>query len=174
MTPDLFTRLELVLWGFLESTPELTALVKVANRVKTTGVAEVPNGTNLTAADLPELRIEPAGGGLNVPGTMVTSSNFMVQQTYEFSLKTDELRTGATTNAPNTRTINAVKNAIFTAVSRHFMAGNYVVGLGNLKVDQSSFGDSRGANEDHGAGVPGWRFVTTVTFNVPRAREEVA
>ena len=67
MTPDPFTQVYSALWGLLESHAQFAGLVKVANRIQYVAAGNrQPGKPQVTAGDLPEVRIVPAGGPVRV------------------------------------------------------------------------------------------------------------
>ena len=82
--PDPFTQVYSALWNLLESHAEFTGLVKLANRIRYVADADRrPGKPQVTASDLPEVRIVPAGGPIRVAPSSTSGcsvvEDFLVQ-----------------------------------------------------------------------------------------------
>lgn len=93
MSADPFTQVLDKLWELLEAQSEVTDLVAARNRIKLHQSYGRPEKLKQSLADLPELIIEPSGGGANVHGT---STHAKVIQRYSIGLKGRDLRVHAT------------------------------------------------------------------------------
>jgi hypothetical protein len=167
MTPDPFTIIEQSLWRSMELCPELTSVVKLANRVKYSSTNDVPLRDNPQAGDLPELQLLPDGGSINAPGSGVSSSSISIQQNYTLAMSTDELRTAGE------RCINRVKWGVVLAILRMHktepMPGVSMV----RRVDASTYRDglvNQGAADRL---LPGWSSVLSITVSCVIPKTEV-
>jgi hypothetical protein len=79
-TTDPFTQVYEALWGLLEAHPGFVGLVKVGNRIKYSGDSERQvDKPQALSADLPQVRLVPAGGAVEV-GPSSTSGCRIVEQ----------------------------------------------------------------------------------------------
>lgn len=90
---DPFSLVYRALWSMLESHTGFTGLVRTGNRIKFSGAGRDPMKSEILSADLPEVRIVPAGGP---PMLMRTSSSGSVVKRFQIQIATGEQRTDQT------------------------------------------------------------------------------
>jgi len=162
-----FEIMERCLWAAIEVQPELSALVRPANRIKyhtlgSTQQGDSPEKDSTTAADLPQLTIIPAGGTINQPGTGVSSSSISIVQRFTFALATDEPRTSL-----SVRRINAVKWALMLALLRMHTT-EPIPGANIIRsVTPQGYQDEEGVDP-----VPGWTCVLSVSVVAVISKQE--
>lgn len=86
---DPFTQVYDALWRMLEAHKGFTGLVRISNRIKLSGSSHDPTKNFPAAADLPEVRVIPAGGN---PHIQRTSDSGSVVKRFEIQLATGQLR----------------------------------------------------------------------------------
>lgn len=111
---DPFTQLENALWFALDCSPALQAIVRVGNTVRFCTDKEVPEKTETTTNDMPELALMPSMCSIN---EMNTSSTAGFTQRYTLAINTGELRDSG---APSKRAgLNQVKWGVIRALARY-------------------------------------------------------
>lgn len=86
---DPFTQVYHALWRMLEAHKGFTGLVRIGNRIKLSGSRPDPTKQLPAAADLPEVRVIPAGGA---PHIQRTSDSGSVVKRFEIQLNTGQVR----------------------------------------------------------------------------------
>ncbi len=89
MADDPFTQTLDKIWDLLESHTGFTDLVRLGNRIKVSGTNPDPYKPRPQSADLPEVRVEPEGGKVEL---FATSSSSRATQDYAVSLVTGDVR----------------------------------------------------------------------------------
>jgi hypothetical protein len=89
MSADPFSPVYIALWQMLEEHKPLAAMVKVGNRIRFAGPDRSPLKAEIQTADLPELRVVPAGGSTL---TERTSSSGTCSKRFVIQVATGEQR----------------------------------------------------------------------------------
>ena len=93
--PNPYTEVVLGLWSLLESSSDFCTLVAPGNRIKFLGESRSPIKTEVSDADLPEVRIVPTG---STPHAHAASNMHRETVRYEVQLSTGDQRLDALVN----------------------------------------------------------------------------
>jgi len=85
---DPFTQIYNAIWTILENHDGITKRVRLKNRIKLSGRDPDPYKSTVLDGDLPELLLEPSGGG----GFLWTSSGLQITTTFQLRLAAGDLR----------------------------------------------------------------------------------
>ena len=85
---DPFTQIYDAIWKILENHKGVTKKVRLKNRIKLSGVDPNPYKNTVLDADLPELLLEPTGGG----GFAWTSTGLQMASNFQLRLAAGDLR----------------------------------------------------------------------------------
>jgi hypothetical protein len=154
---DPFTEVLEKLWEALEGHAQFRQLVRFANRIKLTERGRRPIKDKVLGADLPEVRIIPAGGSGRIYATSTSST---VVQRYAIQIATDEAKVRDK--------YFPLKWAIYQALSR--LAPDF----GLDYVEDYDLHDSRESLENLGGrGSPGWSFLQIIEVRLRFATSEL-
>ena len=85
---DPFTQIYNAIWTVLENHDGITSKVRLTNRIKLSGKDKNPYKSTVLGADLPELLLEPSGGG----GFLWTSTGLQMLTNFQLRLAAGDLR----------------------------------------------------------------------------------
>lgn len=156
MPVDPFTEGYTALWALLENHAGFTGLVRAGNRVKFTGNKRDPVKQEVQEADLPEVRLVPAGSVIHL---WHTSNGSSAVQHYSAQLATGDLRLDAA--------LFPVKWEIVKALSKsdpaHYVNG-YWLGLAHVKKVGPVHESTQGIlDAELNRGKPGWAEVLRIS-----------
>ena len=80
------------LWEMLESREALRSMIRLASRIRYTGRDRSPEKSVVNTADLPELRLYPAG---TIPHVQRTSNSSSLLKAFEVQVSTGDIRVDA-------------------------------------------------------------------------------
>jgi len=87
-----FTQLYGSIWKMLELWPGFEGLVCVGNRIKFSGENRDPMKKEILTADLPEVRVVPSGGAMNLH---VTNKESNIKKSFQIQVSTGDQRVDA-------------------------------------------------------------------------------
>jgi hypothetical protein len=169
---DPFTQVHAALWALLEGHAPLAALVKPGNRRKLTGDDRAADKDEYMDADLPELRLVPAGHRVHLYST---SSGHTIHQQYNVELSTGDQRLDTQSSPAG---INPVKWEIIRALTKAapFVTGNNGKWLGlrfvrAIKPGTAIEGVAKAAERTD---IQGWALALSLVVELEFAITQVA
>lgn len=154
---DPFTEVLNALWRLLESDTTITSMVSTKNRIKLTEGSVKPREPDRhTTSDLPEIRIEPAGGQIE---PAVSSGSSRATQVYRITMADGNLLVH--------KSYFPLKWAIFKALVR------IDANLGLDYVRRITLGDDFEDRNEQPQGHPGWNCGLDITVEMWFSREQL-
>lgn len=170
-------QIEKAIWHLLESSPELAARVRVANRHKQYGADPDPGLRRKNDADVPTLAVFPAGSSFLVPGS---SAAISMTLSFDVVVETLEKRTGTRgrTSLHDLRfeVVRALRGFVLwrQPAARVLAVGEVLPGCPwARKLSVVEGRETRDQSDEYGSDDRGWNLVVRLAVEVWFSKWEV-